>query len=152
MIERLGTQQGIFATTFVSRLISIICSFPLEYRYTANLSSESRSESKIIGRGNFATGLGQAASQGMIKTLMLIQIYENLAAQLKTLNFYQQHPYFMHFTSAGVSGLICGGLCYPIELTRILKVGFEPFIGKESFFGVINLLKNSPHVTNVMLK
>lgn len=88
MIESYGVQKGTFAACFIARAISIVCSFPFEYKYTANMAVETKQESKTIGKGSITTGLTQTASRNMIKTLMFMQLYENCCVQFKKLEWF----------------------------------------------------------------
>lgn len=116
------------------------------------MAVETKQESKTIGKGSITTGLTQTASRNMIKTLMFMQLYENCCVQFKKLEWFQHHNYLLYYTAAGLSGSLCGAVCYPFELIRVMKISFEPYMGKQNGFKILNLVRESPHITKKILR
>ena len=129
LIDQYGLEKGSLIASLVARGTSILVSFPLEYRATAQMASQA---GKNLGNGSSLTGFGQMAAKNMLTTAVFFQVYERMLEVVKALpmlHFSNNQSYndvAISTLAGGLAGMVCGAVTYPFELIRVMKISFEP--------------------------
>lgn len=146
LAEKFGLQTGSFIASFVARAISIVCSFPLEYRATVQMTDR-ESASSPRKMGNYTTGLTQVALRNMTTTIIFFQIYEKILDvasnrfKIRLSENTVMDSLVKSMIAGGFAGAICGIATYPFEVIRVMKIYLEPTKGKTNSREIYEFLR-----------
>lgn len=124
---------GVFTASIVSRMFSVLCYFPFEYKATV-LYGKAEFKTKVKAqKGTSAfSSLGGIAGRDLVFTAMFWPVVERAKIFLRESTPLQSEAVVMPLSSI-IACLVSGTVSYPWQLVKTMRVTFElEYKGKSS--------------------